>query len=61
LNLLLLLQIYRCYDLFNRGYTYIETKVVPQTKVLFPAVTICPGAYGYKLDVFEVVFTKIHL
>ena len=56
LNLLLLLQIYRCFDLFKRGHTYIETKVVPQTKVLFPAVTICPGTNGYKIDVLQVVF-----
>ena len=56
LNLLLLLQIYRCCDLFNKGHTYIETKVVPQTEILFPAVTICPATYGYKLDVLQVIF-----
>ena len=54
LNLLLFLQIYRCFDLFNRGHTYIETKVVPQTEVLFPSITICPGHPGYKDEVLQV-------
>ena len=61
LNLLLLLQIYRCFDLFNRGHTYIETKVVPQTAALFPSITICPGKPGYKDEVLQVGCINIDL
>ena len=55
LNLLLMLQVYRCYDLFSKGHTYVETKIVPQTEVTFPSMTICPETTGYKENVLKVV------
>ena len=60
LNLILLLQVYRCHDVFLKGRTYIETKIVPQHEIQFPATTICPGTNGYKREVLQ-VGVKIYL
>ena len=54
LNMVLLVQIYKCYDRYTQGPTYIETKIVPQRKALFPAITICAVRGGYKSDVLKV-------
>ena len=54
LNMVLLVQIYKCYDRFMKGPTYVETKMVPQQKALFPSITFCAVRGGYKADVLEV-------
>ena len=50
----LLYQIHSCISEFIRGPTYTETRLVQQNKALFPAMTICPKADGYKLDMLKV-------
>ena len=51
-------QVYRCIYHFNEEPRYFEQKLVPQTRALYPAITICPnrrtGGYGYKDDVLKV-------
>ena len=64
LNMVLLVQIYKCYDRYVKGPTYVETKIVPQQNALFPHITFCAVRGGYKADVLEVnqllfVFTII--
>ena len=54
LNIILLLQVYKCYEHYWEGPTYVETKIVPQSKALFPAMTICAVRGGYKKDVLKV-------
>ena len=54
LNMVLLVQIYKCYDRYIQVPTYIETKIVPQRKALFPAITICAVRGGYKSEVLKV-------
>ena len=54
LNIILLAQIGKCYDRYMRGPTYVDTKIVPQKKALFPAMTICAVKGGYKHDVLAV-------
>ena len=53
LILLLIVQIASCVEHYMIGPTYIETKIAPQHKALFPAMTICP-LVGYKEDVLQV-------
>ena len=54
LILLLIVQIASCVEHYIIGPTYIETKIAPQHKALFPAMTICPVTAGYKANVLQV-------
>ena len=54
LILILIVQIYNCILKFMMGPTYVETKIAPQNKALFPAMTICPVTAGYKEGVLKV-------
>ena len=54
LTLILLLQIFNCVSHFVEEPTYVETKVAPQHKALFPAMTICPQNNGYNEDNLKV-------
>jgi hypothetical protein len=54
LNVILLLQVYKCYVHYLEGPTYVETRIVPQRKALFPEMTICAVKGGYKADVLKV-------
>ena len=47
LTLVLLGNIYSCLSHYWEEPTYVETKVAPQHKALFPAMTICPQNNGY--------------
>ena len=54
LNIVLLVQIYKCFDRYMKGPTYVETKIVSQNKALFPATTFCAVKGGYKSSVLKV-------
>ena len=54
LNMVLLVQIYKCFDRYMKGPTYVETKIVSQNKALFPAITFCAVRGGYKAPVLKV-------
>ena len=54
LNIVLLVQIYKCFDRYMKGPTYVETKIVSQNKALFPAITFCAVRGGYKTAVLKV-------
>ena len=54
LSLILLVQIFDCVNHYLNEPTYVETKVVPQNKALFPAMTICPQSNGYNEDTLKV-------
>ena len=54
LVLILILQIAKCFQTYMKGPTYIETKIAPQHRALFPAMTICPVTAGYREDVLQV-------
>ena len=54
LAIILVVQITACIVKFFNYPTYIETRIVPQDEALFPALTICPVADGYKEDVLQV-------
>ena len=56
LNIILLVQVYKCCVHYLEGPTYVETKIVPQWKALFPAMTICGAGKdtNYKKDVLKV-------
>ena len=36
-----------------KGPTYISSVIMAQREAAFPAMTVCPGAGGYKLDVLK--------
>ena len=36
-----------------KGPTYISSVIMAQREAAFPAMTVCPGAGGYKLDVLQ--------
>ena len=54
LVLILISQIAGCIEHYMLGPTYIETKIAPQHKTRFPAMTICPVTAGYKADILQV-------
>ena len=47
LTIVLLWQTWRCLSHYIEEPAYVETKVSPQHKALFPAMTICPQYNGY--------------
>ena len=51
---LLAMQITDCIKTYINFPTYIETKIVPQSSAIFPAMTICPVKNGYKQEVLQV-------
>ena len=55
LNITLLRQIHECYIYYEKEPTYVESKITPQQKALFPAMTICPVSQGYKEEILKVV------
>ena len=58
LTLVLIGNIYSCLLRFIEEPTYIETKVAPQHKALFPAITICPQRNGYNEQNLKVFLIK---
>ena len=54
LTLVLLGNIYSCLSRYMEEPTYIVTKVAPQHKALFPAMTICPLKNGYNEQILKV-------
>ena len=56
LTLVLLMQIWNCLVHFYEEPTYVETRVAPQHKAMFPAMTICPQNNGYNEEKLKVVF-----
>ena len=54
LTLILLVQICNCLVHYGNEPTYVETKVAPQHKALFPAMTICPQNNGYNEAILKV-------
>ena len=61
LTFILLVQIFNCFRQYVKEPTYLETKITPQHKALFPAMTICPVTSGYKEDVLKVVLIFTHI
>ena len=55
LTLVLLMQIWNCLEHFYEEPTYVETRVAPQHKAMFPAMTICKEG-GYKEENFQVIY-----
>ena len=55
LTFILLVQIYNCLAHWQNEPTYVETRIAPQHKALFPAMTICPVTAGYKEAVIKVM------
>ena len=47
LTLVMLVEIYNCLIYYGTDPTYVEIKIAPQHKALFPAMTICPQNDGY--------------
>ena len=47
LTLVMLVEIYNCLIHYGTDPTYVEIKIAPQPKALFPALTICPQNDGY--------------
>ena len=56
LTLVLLMQIWNCLVHFYEEPTYVETRVAPQHKAMFPAMTICPQNNGYNEEKLKVAF-----
>ena len=56
LSLILLIQVFECIQTYYQEPTYVETKVAPQHKALFPAMTICPQNNGYNEEKLKVPF-----
>ena len=56
LILTLLVQVFKCLMYYMKQPTYIETKITPQHKALFPAMTICPQNNGYNEEKLKVLF-----
>jgi hypothetical protein len=54
LTLFLLANIYSCLKHYWEAPTYVATKVAPQHKALFPAMTICPQNNGYNEENLKV-------
>ena len=54
LTLVLLGNIYSCLSRYVEEPRYVETKIEPQNKALFPAMTICPQRGGYKEQILKV-------
>ena len=52
----LLLQSLVCVNKYNQEPTFVETIIVPQHKLTFPAISLCSGEAGYKSEVLEVTF-----
>ena len=59
LILVLLGNIYSCLKHYWQEPTYVETKVAPQHKALFPAMTICPQKNGYNEQSLKVLLFSI--
>ena len=59
LTLILLVQIWECFVQYVNEPTYVETKVTPQHKALFPAMTICPQNNGYNEDSIKVAIQYV--
>ena len=55
LSLVLLVQIYNCLLHYANEPTYVETKIAPQDKALFPAMTICAQNNRYNEDTLKVI------
>ena len=61
LILVLLMQIWKCLKHYYEAPTYFETRITPQHKALFPAMTICPQNNGYNENKLRVTFKDLKL
>ena len=61
LTLVLLMQIWNCLEHFYEEPTYVETRVAPQHKAMFPAMTICPQNNGYNEEKLKVICRDYHI
>ena len=54
LTIVLLYQVWLCFEHYYKEPTYVETRIAPQHKAMFPAMTICPLNNGYKEEKLKV-------